>query len=159
MHNFPEVDFSAFKETAWLYVIVVSVVELNSLRSRGSASSATSNCFATALAPEGVHRADAIRSSSPRLPPPLVHNASTDLAVLSSNSVLSSVFLRGGLGFYAWRMACGAGRNDGWYSVRSISLRPVAPKAFFLCLRPRLSMRSGSLARSGFAFSCSSGWN
>jgi hypothetical protein len=26
MRNLPEVGFSAFKETAWLYVIVVSVV-------------------------------------------------------------------------------------------------------------------------------------
>jgi len=85
MRNLPEGGFSAFKETAWLYVIVVSVVGggiLFSLYAGAHLPPPATASSHIALAQEGVHRADAIRSSSPTVIAGLAHNASTGLSRL-----------------------------------------------------------------------------
>ena len=107
MRNLPEVGFSAFKETAWLYVIVVSVVGAGILFSLYAGAYLPPPATAShdiALAQEGVHRADAIRSSSPTVIAGLVHNASTGLShlilqlgiILSVSSAVGWAFTRGG---------------------------------------------------------------
>ena len=107
MGNLPEVDFSAFKETAWLYVIVVSVVGAGILFSLYAGAHLLPPPTASshiALAQEGVHRADAIRSSSPTVTAGLVHNASTGLShlilqlgiILSVSSAVGWAFTRCG---------------------------------------------------------------
>src|SRR4249920_279774 len=107
MPNLPEVDFSTFKETAWLYVIVVSVVGAGILFSLYAGAHLLPPVTASphvAVAQEGVHRADAIRSSSPTVIAGLVHNASTGLSrlilqlaiILSVSSAMGWVFTRVG---------------------------------------------------------------
>jgi Kef-type K+ transport system membrane component KefB len=80
MQNLPEVGFSAFRETAWLYVAVVSIVGagiLFSLYAGAHLPPPTTASRHIAVAQEGVHRADAIRSPSPTILAALAHNAST----------------------------------------------------------------------------------
>ena len=63
MRNLPEVGFSAFKETAWLYVIVVSVVGAGIVISLYAGAHLPPPATASshiALVQQGVHRADAI---------------------------------------------------------------------------------------------------
>ena len=107
VRNFPEVGFSAFKETAWLYVIVVSVVGAGILFSLYAGAHLPPPATASPhipVAQEGVHRADAIRSSSPTVIAGLVHNASTGLSrlilqlaiILSVSSAVGWAFTRGG---------------------------------------------------------------
>jgi K+:H+ antiporter len=107
MRNFPEVGFSAFKETAWLYAMVVSVVGAGILFSLYAGAHLLPPAIASphvAIAEEGVHRADAIRSSFPTVMGGLVHNASTGLSrlilqlaiILSVSSAVGWAFTRGG---------------------------------------------------------------
>src|SRR5438874_2918273 len=107
MRNATEVGFSAFKETAWLYGIVVSVVGAGIVFSLYAGAHLPPPATASshiALAQEGVHRADAIRSSSPTVIAGLVHNASTGLShlilqlgiILSVSSAVGWAFTRCG---------------------------------------------------------------
>jgi Kef-type K+ transport system membrane component KefB len=107
MRNFPELGLSAFRETAWLYVIVVSVVGAGILFSLYAGAHLPPPAAASphiAIAQEGVHRADAIRSSSPTVIAGLVHNASTGLShlilqlgiILSVSSAVGWAFTRCG---------------------------------------------------------------
>src|SRR5256885_10034473 len=96
MRNVTEVGFSAFKETAWLYGIVVSVVGAGivfSLYAGAHLPPPATASSHTALAQEGVHRADAIRSSSPTVIAGLGHNASTGLShLILQLAIIISVF-------------------------------------------------------------------
>ena len=105
MRSLPEVGFSAFRETAWLYVAVVSVVGagiLFSLYAGAHLPPPTPASRQIAVAQEGVHRADAIRSPSPTILAALAHNASTGLSrlilqlaiILSVSSAVGWAFVR-----------------------------------------------------------------
>ena len=107
MRKFQEVDFWAFKETAWLYVTVVSVAGagiLFSLYAGAHLPAPATACPQVTVAQEGVHRADALRSSSPTVIAGLIHNASTGLSrlilqlaiILSVSFAVGWVFTRGG---------------------------------------------------------------
>ena len=105
MRNLPEVGFSAFRETAWLYVAVVSIVGagiLFSLYAGAHLPPPTTASRHIEVAQEGVHRADAIRSPSPTILAALAHNASTGLSrlilqlaiILSVSSAVGWTFTR-----------------------------------------------------------------
>src|SRR5437868_15548743 len=107
MRNLPEVGFSAFRETAWLYVAVVTIVGagiLFSLYAGAHFPPPTAASHHIAVAQEGVHRADAIRSPSPTILAALAHNASTGLSrlilqisiILTVSSAVGWVFMRVG---------------------------------------------------------------
>src|SRR3954449_5515508 len=85
MRNFPEAGFSGVKETAWLYIIVVSVVGAGIIFSLYVGAHLPPPATASphiALGQQGVHRADAIRSSSPTVIAGLANNASSGLSRL-----------------------------------------------------------------------------
>jgi K+:H+ antiporter len=140
MRNFPEVDFSAFQETAWLYVIVVSVVGtgiLFSLYAGAHLPPPTTASPHIAVAQEGVHRADAIRSSSPTVIAGLVHNASTGLSrlilqlaiILSVSSAVGWAFTRGGQPAVLGEMMAGILLGPSLFGL-------VAHKAFLFVFAP-----------------------
>ena len=84
MRNSSNPDFSGLRETVWLYAIVVGVVGAGiffSLYAGARLPPATVSPH-IALAQEGVHHADSIRSSPPTVVAGLVHNASTGLSHL-----------------------------------------------------------------------------
>ena len=69
MRNLPDVGFSAFRETAWLYVAVVTIVGagiLFSLYAGAHLAPPTTASRHIAVAQEGVHRADEIGRASCR---------------------------------------------------------------------------------------------
>jgi Kef-type K+ transport system membrane component KefB len=140
MRNLPEVGFSAFKETAWLYVIVVSVVGAGILFSLYAGAHLPPPATASphiALAQEGVHRADAIRSSSPTVIAGLVHNASTGLShlilqlgiILSVSSAVGWAFTRGGQPAVLGEMMAGILLGPSLFGL-------VAHKAFLFVFAP-----------------------
>jgi len=140
MRNLSEVGFSAFKETAWLYVIVVSVVGagiLFSLYAGAHLPPPATSSPRVAPAPEGVHRADAIRSSSPTVTAALVHNASTGLSrlilqlgiILSVSSAVGWAFTRGGQPAVLGEMMAGILLGPSLFGL-------VAPKAFLFVFAP-----------------------
>src|SRR5215211_410051 len=107
MRNLREVDFSAFRETAWLYAAVVSIVGVGilfSLYAGAHLPPPTTPSRHIAVTQEGVHRADAIRSPSPTILAALAHNASTGLSrlilqlaiILSVSSAVGWAFMRFG---------------------------------------------------------------
>src|ERR1051326_9012676 len=78
MRNSSNPDFSGLRETVWLYAIVVGVVGAGiffSLYAGARLPPATVSPH-IALAQEGVHHADSIRSSSPTVVACLIHNPS-----------------------------------------------------------------------------------
>ena len=140
MHNFPEVDFAAFKETAWLYVVVVGVVGAGILFSLYAGAHLSPPATASpqmGLAAEGVHRADAIRSSSPTLMAALAHNASTGLSrlilqlaiILSVSSAVGWAFTRVGQPAVLGEMMAGILLGPSLFGL-------VAQKAFFFVFAP-----------------------
>jgi Kef-type K+ transport system membrane component KefB len=107
MRNFPEAGFPGVKETAWLYVIVVSVVGAGILFSLYAGAHLLPTATASPHIPlgqQGVHRADAIRSSSPTVIAGLANNASSGLSrlilqlaiILSVSSAVGWAFTRAG---------------------------------------------------------------
>jgi Kef-type K+ transport system membrane component KefB len=140
MHNFPEVDFAAFKETAWLYVVVVGVVGAGILFSlyAGAHLSPPATASPQMGLAEGVHRADAIRSSSPpTLMAALAHNASTGLSrlilqlaiILSVSSAVGWAFTRVGQPAVLGEMMAGILLGPSLFGL-------VAQKAFFFVFAP-----------------------
>jgi Kef-type K+ transport system membrane component KefB len=139
MHNFPEVDFAAFKETAWLYVVVAGVVGAGILFSlyAGAHLPPPATASHMGLAAEGVHRADAIRSSSPTLMAALAHNASTGLSrlilqlaiILSVSSAVGWVFTRVGQPAVLGEMMAGILLGPSLFGL-------VAHKAFLFVFAP-----------------------
>src|SRR5256885_6821638 len=139
MRNFPEVGFSAFRETAWLYVIVVSVVGAGILFSlyAGAHLPPPATASPLSLAQEGVHRADAIRSSSPTVIAGLVHNASTGLShlilqlgiILSVASAVGWAFTRCGQPAVLGEMMAGILLGPSLFGL-------VAHKAFLFVFAP-----------------------
>ena len=140
MRNRPEVRFSAFRETAWLYVIVVSVVGVGILFSLYAGAHLPPPATAsprTVLAQEGVHRADAIHSSSPTVIAGLVHNASTGLShlilqlaiILSVSSAVGWAFTRGGQPAVLGEMTAGILLGPSLFGL-------VAHKAFLFVFAP-----------------------
>jgi len=105
MCNLPEAGFSALRETAWLYVSLVSIVGagiLFSLYAGAHLPPPTTASHHLAVAQEGVHRADAIRLPSPTIFAALAHNASGELSrlilqlaiILSVSSFVGWIFVR-----------------------------------------------------------------
>ena len=140
MRNFPEVGFSTFKETAWLYVIVVSVVGagiLFSLYAGAHLAPPATTSPHIAVAQEGVHRADAIPSSSATVIAGLVHNASTGLSrlilqlaiILSVSSAVGWAFTRGGQPAVLGEMMAGILLGPSLFGL-------VAHKAFLFVFAP-----------------------
>ncbi len=140
MRNFPEVDFAAFKETAWLYVVVVGVVGagiLFSLYAGAHLSPPVTASPQMGLAAEGVDPADAIRSSSPTLVAALAHNASTGLSrlilqlaiFLSVSSAVGWAFTRVGQPAVLGEMLAGILLGPSLFGL-------VAQKAFFFVFAP-----------------------
>jgi K+:H+ antiporter len=140
MRNVSEVGFSTFRETAWLYVIVVSVVGAGILFSLYVGVHLPPPALASpqiALAQEGVHRADAIRSSSPTVMSGLVHNAGTELSrlilqlgiILSVSSAVGWAFTRGGQPAVLGEMAAGILLGPSLFGL-------VAHKAFLFVFAP-----------------------
>jgi K+:H+ antiporter len=140
MRNVSEIGFSTFRETAWLYVIVVSVVGAGILFSLYVGVHLPPPAPASpqiALAQEGVHRADAIRSSSPTVMSGLVHNAGTGLSrlilqlgiILSVSSAVGWAFTRGGQPAVLGEMAAGILLGPSLFGL-------VAHKAFLFVFAP-----------------------
>jgi Kef-type K+ transport system membrane component KefB len=140
MRNFPQGGLSAFKETAWLYLIVVSVVGagiLFSLYAGAHLPPPASASPHTAFAQEGAHRADAIRSSSPTVTAGLVHNAGTGLSrlilqlgiILSISSAVGWAFTRAGQPAVLGEMAAGILLGPSLFGL-------IAPRAFLFVFAP-----------------------
>jgi len=140
MRNFPQGGLSAFRETAWLYLIVVSVVVagiLFSLYAGAHLPAPASASPQTAFAQEGAHQADAIRSSSPSVTAALVHNASTGLSrlilqlgiILSISSAVGWAFTRAGQPAVLGEMAAGILLGPSLFGL-------IAPKAFLFVFAP-----------------------
>ena len=140
MRNVSEVGFSTFRETAWLYVIVVSVVGAGILFSLYVGVHLPPPAPASpqiALAQEGVHRADAIRSSSPTVMSGLVLNAGTGLSrlilqlgiILSVSSAVGWAFTRSGQPAVLGEMAAGILLGPSLFGL-------VAHKAFLFVFAP-----------------------
>ena len=118
MRNLPEAGFSALRETAWLYVSLVSIVGagiLFSLYAGAHLPPPTTASRHLAIAQEGVHRADAIRSPSPTIFAAIAHNASTELSrlilqlaiILSISSFVGWIFVRLGQSAVLGEMTAG----------------------------------------------------
>ena len=140
MRNVSEVGFSAFRETAWLYVIVVSVVGAGIVFCLYAGAHLPPPATASShivLAQEGVHRADAIHSSSPTVIAGLVHNASTGLShlilqlaiILSVSSAVGWAFTRGGQPAVLGEMMAGILLGPSLFGL-------VAHKAFLFVFAP-----------------------
>jgi Kef-type K+ transport system membrane component KefB len=140
MRNFPQGGLSAFRETAWLYLIVVSVVGagiLFSLYAGAHLPPPASASPQAAFAQEGAHQADAIRSSSPSVTAGLVHNASTGLSrlilqlgiILSIASAVGWAFTRLGQPAVLGEMAAGILLGPSLFGL-------IAPKAFLFVFAP-----------------------
>ena len=140
MRNLPEVGFSAFRETAWLYVAVVTIVGagiLFSLYAGARLPRPTTASRHIAVAQEGVHRADAIRSPSLTILVALAHNASTGLSrlilqlaiILSVSSAVGWAFMRLGQPPVLGEMAAGILLGPSLFGL-------VAPQAFLFVFAP-----------------------
>src|SRR5437763_3092576 len=140
MRNLPEVGFSAFRETAWLYVTVVSVVGAGILFSLYAGAHLPQPATApphVAVAQEGAHRPDAIRSSSPTIIADLAHNASTGLSrlilqlaiILSVSSAVGWAFTRVGQPAVLGEMTAGILLGPSLFGL-------VAPHAFLFVFAP-----------------------
>ena len=149
MRSLPEVGFSAFRETAWLYAAVVSVVGagiLFSLYAGAHLPPPTPHSRQIAVAQEGVHRADAIRSPSPTILAALAHNASTGLSrlilqlaiILSVSSAVGWAFVRLGQPAVLGEMTAGILLGPSLFGL-------VAHQAFLFCV-------CASVARCAQAF-------
>jgi Kef-type K+ transport system membrane component KefB len=75
-------DFPAIKETAWLYIIVISVAGAGILFSLYAGTHLPPPAPEAAVTQNSVHRADAIRSSSPSVMAGIAHNATSGLSRL-----------------------------------------------------------------------------
>ena len=140
MRNFPELGLSAFRETAWLYVAVVTIVGagiLFSLYAGAHLPPPTTASRHIAVAQEGVHRADAIRSPSPTILAALAHNASTGLShlilqisiILTVSSAVGWVFMRVGQPAVLGEMMAGILLGPSLFGL-------VAPRAFLFVFAP-----------------------
>ena len=140
MRNLPEVGFSAFRETAWLYVAVVTIVGagiLFSLYAGAHFPPPTAASHHIAVAQEGVHRADAIRSPSPTILAALAHNASTGLSrlilqisiILTVSSAVGWVFMRVGQPAVLGEMMAGILLGPSLFGL-------IAPHAFLFVFAP-----------------------
>jgi Kef-type K+ transport system membrane component KefB len=140
MSNQPDVGFSAFRETAWLYVAVVTIVGagiLFSLYAGAHLAPPTTASHHIAVAQEGVHRADAIRSPSPTILAALAHNASTGLSrlilqlaiILSVSSAMGWAFMRLGQPAVLGEMTAGILLGPSLFGL-------VAPQAFLFVFAP-----------------------
>jgi Kef-type K+ transport system membrane component KefB len=140
MRNLPNVGFSAFREAAWLYVAVVTIVGagiLFSLYAGAHLPAPASASPHSVVAQEGVHRADAIRSSAPTVVAGLVHNASTGLSrlilqlaiILSVSSAVGWVFTRLGQPAVLGEMTAGILLGPSLFGL-------VAPQAFLFVFAP-----------------------
>jgi Kef-type K+ transport system membrane component KefB len=140
MRNLLDVGFSALRETAWLYGIVVSVVGVGilfSLYAGADLPAPTSASPHSVVAQEGVHRADAIRSSAPTVVAGLAHNASTGLSrlilqlaiILSVSSAVGWVFTRCGQPAVLGEMTAGILLGPSLFGL-------VAPQAFLFVFAP-----------------------
>lgn len=133
MRSLPEVDFSAFKETAWLYVAVVSIVGAGILFSlyAGAHLLPTAPSGHISVVQEGVHRTDAVRSPSPSILSAIAHNASTGLSrlilqlaiILSVASAVGWAFMRFGQPAVLGEMTAGIVLGPSLFGL-------VAPQAF-----------------------------
>jgi Kef-type K+ transport system membrane component KefB len=105
MRNLPEVNFSALRETAWLYISVVGIAGAGILFSLYAGTHLPPPVTASdqiEVVQEGVHRADAIRSPAPTIFAALAQNASTQLSrlilqlaiILTVSSFVGWVFVR-----------------------------------------------------------------
>ena len=140
MRNVSDVGFSTFRETAWLYVIVVCVVGAGivfSLYAGAHLPPPAAASSHTALVQEGVHRADAIRPSSPTVIAGLAHNASTGLShlilqlaiILSVSTAVGWAFTRGGQPAVLGEMTAGILLGPSLFGL-------VAPQAFLFIFAP-----------------------
>ena len=140
MRNLPDIGFSAFRETAWLYVAVVTIVGagiLFSLYAGAHLAPPTTASRHIAVAQEGVHRADAIRSPSPTILAALAHNASTGLSrlilqlaiILSVSSAMGWAFMRLGQPAVLGEMTAGILLGPSLFGL-------VAPQAFLFVFAP-----------------------
>ena len=140
MRNLSEVDFSAFRETAWLYVAVVTIVGAGILFSLYAGTHLPPPSTASrhiAVSQEGVHRADAIRSPSSSILAAIAHNASTGLSrlilqlviILSVSSAVGWAFMRLGQPAVLGEMTAGILLGPSLFGL-------VAPQAFLFVFAP-----------------------
>jgi Kef-type K+ transport system membrane component KefB len=140
MRKLSEVGFSAFRETACLYVAVVTIVGagiLFSLYAGAHVLPPTTTSGHITVAEDGVHRADAIRSPSPTVLAALAHNASTGLSrlilqlaiILSVSSAVGWSFMRFGQPAVLGEMMAGILLGPSLFGL-------IAPQAFLFVFAP-----------------------
>jgi Kef-type K+ transport system membrane component KefB len=140
MRNLPDVNFAALRETAWLYLTVVTVVGVGILFSLYAGAHLLPPVTASPqilVSQEGAHRADAIRSSAPTVIAGLARNASTGLSrlilqlaiILSVSSAVGWVFTRFGQPAVLGEMTAGILLGPSLFGL-------VAPKTFLFVFAP-----------------------
>ena len=135
-----DLSFSALKETAWLYIAVMSVAGAGivfCLYAGMHLPPATATFPQAAFAQNSVHRADAIRSSSPSITAGLAYNATSALSrlflqlgiVIGLSSAVGWVFERCGQPAVMGEMMAGILLGPSLFGL-------LAPKAFLFVFAP-----------------------